>query len=82
MKKIYKLSAFTLFVASLAILFAGIIFAYSYMKLPIDSAASSAVAMGRLIFITRCFEVSILIMTIANMMLGYAILSNLESKQE
>ena len=82
MQKLYKLSAFTLFIMSLAIVFGGIIFAFSYMKIPADTPVTAELAMGRIFFISRCFEVGILVMLTANLAIGYAILNKLESKND
>ncbi|MDD2715868.1 MAG: hypothetical protein PHW04_08255 [Candidatus Wallbacteria bacterium] len=78
MYKLYKMSAFTLLIMSLVIMFGGIFFSINYMQVPDDTIVSADLAMGRLFFVNRCFEIANMILVFANIALSYAILTGLK----
>jgi len=82
MSKLMKMTAFTMMVMSLVIMFGGIFFAVTYMKVPMGTTVSSEVAMGRIFFLNRCFQLSAIVLMFGNIALGYAILAFLEKKNE
>lgn len=80
MSKLMKMTAFTMMIMSLVIMFGGIFFALSYMKVPMNTTVTSELAQGRIFFLNRVFQIATFVLLFGNIAIGYAILGHIEKK--
>jgi len=81
MTKLMKMTAFTMMIMALVIMFGGIFFALSYMKVPMNTTVTSELAQGRIFFLNRVFQIASFVLLFGNVALSYAILGCLENKE-